>query len=430
MTAFYVPPEVVQAIFASSPGTAAAMWRAAFGLLSATLLRQDLLSVPPGVLKRAVTKARVTSYKPGDMIGPYNSRYNPDIYPVEELVVLMKGELDCPTEGRLIGPCVVVPGSSSMLPAEQRDEFNKLAARVGMNATGDTVLTSDKMSSRDVDTWRLGITKQRGSQDVDARMRVEELVVVVKIALDPAKEIEKKSAWTAHNRLEQLAKLKVGSPSESPRKQLRDLTKIDRPVPNRRMSIQVADIQKEHLRAALRDSSDVSAGSRSGHRRVGSLMSEMKKANSGDDLDLLDEGRRRNLSLSGRDRFRPATRVSPRRTPSHPGASSRTRTRSRPAAGTRATRTPSRPNGSPPPPSPRRRRRRRRTPSSPRGRARTRNRRITRCPRVRTSTPATYSARADAAPSTFDPIQSPSRRFPRRGSRARRLLAVRGRTTR
>ena len=33
-------------MFASSPGTAAAMWRAAFGLLSATLLRQDLLSVP------------------------------------------------------------------------------------------------------------------------------------------------------------------------------------------------------------------------------------------------------------------------------------------------------------------------------------------------------------------------------------------------
>ena len=259
-------------------------------MLSATLLRQDLLSVPPGVLKRAVTKARVTSYKPGDMIGPYNSRYNPDIYPVEELVVLMKGELDCPTEGRLIGPCVVVPGSSSMLPAEQRDEFNKLAARVGMNATGDTVLTPDKMSSRDGDMWRLGITKQRGSQDVDARMRVEELVVVVKIALDPAKEIEKKSAWRAHNRLEQLAKLKVGSPSDSPRKQLRDLTKIDRPAPNRRMSIQVADIQKEHLRAALRDSSDVSARSRSGHRRVGSLMSEMQKANSGDDLDLLDEG--------------------------------------------------------------------------------------------------------------------------------------------
>ena len=290
VTAFYIPPEVVQAMFASSPGTAAAMWRAAFGLLSATLLRQDLLSVPPGVLKRAVTKARVTSYKPGDMIGPYNSRYNPDIYPVEELVVLMKGELDCPTEGRLIGPCVVVPGSSSMLPAEQRDEFNKLAARVGMTATGDTVLTPDKMSSRDGDTWRLGITKQRGSQDVDARMRVEELVVVVKIALDPAKEIEKKNAWTAHNRLEQLAKLKVGSPSDSPRKQLRNLTKIDRPAPNRRMSIQVGDIQKEHLRAALRDSSDVSAGSRSGHRRVGSLMSEMQKVNSGDDLDLLDEG--------------------------------------------------------------------------------------------------------------------------------------------
>ena len=119
------------------------------------------------MLKRAVTKARVTFYKPGDMIGPYNSRYNPDIYPVEELVVLMKGELDCPTEGRLIGPCVVVPGSSSMLPAEQATS-DEPAARVGMTATGDTVLTPDKMSSRDGDTSRLGITKQRGGQDVDA----------------------------------------------------------------------------------------------------------------------------------------------------------------------------------------------------------------------------------------------------------------------
>ena len=292
VTAFYIPPEVVQAIFASSPGTAAAMWRAAFGLLSATLLRGDLLSVPPGVLKRAVTKARVTSYKAGDSIGPYNSRYNPDIYPVEELVVLMKGTLDCPTEGKLIGPCVVVPGSSSMLSGEQRDEFNRLAARVGMTATGDTVLTPEKKLSRDGDTWHHGGQGRRGgrtSQDIDARMRVEELVVVVKIALDPAKEIEKKSAWTAHNRLEQLAKLKVHDPSDSPRGNMRNFATRERPAPDRRSSIQVADIQRDHLKAMLRDGSDASASRRSGHRRVGTLLGEMEKANSTEDLALLDE---------------------------------------------------------------------------------------------------------------------------------------------
>ena len=86
-------------------------------------------------------------------------------------------------------------------------------------------------------------------------MRVEELVVVVKIALDPAKEIEKKSAWTAHNRLEQLAKLKVHDPSDSPRGNMRNFATRERPAPDRRSSIQVADIQRDHLKAMLRDGS-------------------------------------------------------------------------------------------------------------------------------------------------------------------------------
>ena len=80
------------------------------------------------------------------------------------------------------------------------------------------------------------------------------------------------------------------------------------------MSIQVGDIQKEHLRAALRDSSHASAGSRSGHRRVGSLMSEMQKVNSGDDLDLLDEGSPSKSFAQRQGSFPPAARVTPRDT--------------------------------------------------------------------------------------------------------------------
>ena len=228
VTAF-IPPEVVRAMFASSPGTAAAMWRAA---------RLALRHAPaPGPAERTPRRAQAAGDQgEGDVLQARGHdravqlEVQPGHIPRGGARRAHEGQLDCPTEGRLIGPCVVVPGSSSMLPAgTARPEFNKLAARVGMTATGDTVLTPDKMSSRDGDMWRLGITKQRGSQDVDARMQVEELVVVVKIALDPAKEIEKKNAWTAHNRLEQLAKLKGWLPVGFAEEAVEDLTKIDRP---------------------------------------------------------------------------------------------------------------------------------------------------------------------------------------------------------
>ena len=63
VTAFVVPPDMVQQILAGA-GASAALWRAAFGLLAATLLRDDLGTVPPQSVRAAATKSRVTRWGP------------------------------------------------------------------------------------------------------------------------------------------------------------------------------------------------------------------------------------------------------------------------------------------------------------------------------------------------------------------------------
>ena len=92
VTAFVVPPDVVSDILKHEP-TADALWRAAFGLLAATLLRDDLAvaEVTPQALRAASAKARVTRHAAGDAVGPFKSRVDPQLYPPSDLVVLMKG---------------------------------------------------------------------------------------------------------------------------------------------------------------------------------------------------------------------------------------------------------------------------------------------------------------------------------------------------
>jgi hypothetical protein len=91
---------VVEEILAN-PGTAAALWRAAFGLLAATLLRDDLSAVPPQTLRAASTKSRVTQHGVGETLGPFKTRQEPHKYPPRELIVLLRGELQCEGEGTL-----------------------------------------------------------------------------------------------------------------------------------------------------------------------------------------------------------------------------------------------------------------------------------------------------------------------------------------
>ena len=145
VTAFVVPPDVVSDILKHEP-TADALWRAAFGLLAATLLRDDLAvaEVTPQALRAASAKARVTRHAAGDAVGPFKSRVDPQLYPPSDLVVLMKGTVHDAAEGDLQGPCVLVPSTAAALSSEQTERFGKLAARMGLASEGGSVTTPEK----------------------------------------------------------------------------------------------------------------------------------------------------------------------------------------------------------------------------------------------------------------------------------------------
>ena len=156
-------------------GTADALWRAAFGLLAATVLRDDLASaeVPARAVRQAVTRAKISRKEIGARVGPYAGRgvggdASRDVKggAQSELVVLLAGEVYDETEGALVGPCVLAPdpvaaarvfgGDSSRAAA-----FGKLAARMGMSSHGATVHTPDGKAMRSTSSTG----SRRGSTD-------------------------------------------------------------------------------------------------------------------------------------------------------------------------------------------------------------------------------------------------------------------------
>ena len=118
-------------------GTAEALWRAAFGLLAATVLRDDLAAagVPARATRQAATRGAISRKEVGARVGPYDSQ--------RELVVLLAGEVYDETEGALVGPCVLAPrdaaaAASRLFGADpaRAAAFGKLAARMGMSSQG------------------------------------------------------------------------------------------------------------------------------------------------------------------------------------------------------------------------------------------------------------------------------------------------------
>ena len=196
VSAFVIPAPVVQQIL-NSPGSAAALWRAAFGLLAATVLRKDLSTVPPQILRHAATKSRVTMHQRGDAIDSFvlQSRQDPGNHPPKELVVLMKGEVHCEGEGTLEAPCVIVPGHtqalSEALSGDQAEIMSKLAARIENLATARSFQSPKKRSEGSTIGGAAG--EYGGSADVSgdaSELLVLETAVVLRCPLPGLTNVE------------------------------------------------------------------------------------------------------------------------------------------------------------------------------------------------------------------------------------------------
>lgn len=169
VTAFALPPDLVRSMLSAPSGvsfdtsvvlnekekeerdttrlngTAEALWRAAFGLLAATVLRDDLAAaaVPARATRQAATRGAISRKEVGARVGPYDSR--------RELVVLLAGEVYDETEGALVGPCVLAPrdaaaAASRLFGADpaRAAAFGKLAARMGMSSQGAAARAGEK----------------------------------------------------------------------------------------------------------------------------------------------------------------------------------------------------------------------------------------------------------------------------------------------
>ena len=134
-------------------GTAEALWRAAFGLLAATVLRDDLAAakVPARATRQAATRSAISREEVGTRLGPYPGRGGGDkgTNSPRELVVLLSGEVYDENEGALVGPCVLAPdpaaAASRLFGADpaRAAAFGKLAARMGMSSHGAAAHTPD-----------------------------------------------------------------------------------------------------------------------------------------------------------------------------------------------------------------------------------------------------------------------------------------------
>ena len=184
-----VPSEKLQTT--NSNGTADALWRAAFGLLAATALRDDLqlAEVSHRTIRQAATKSKISVKHVGARVGPFPSRSDQKNHPPKELVVLLSGEVYDETEGTLVGPCVLVPTNADSLTFAQSDperfaSFNKLALRMGMSSDGGSVISPEKKTKRvgSLDGGR-NVSFPEISATVGSPMVVNEKAAILRVPL-------------------------------------------------------------------------------------------------------------------------------------------------------------------------------------------------------------------------------------------------------
>lgn len=214
VTAFALPPDLVRSMLSAPSGvdvskekeerdttrlngTAEALWRAAFGLLAATALRDDLAAaaVPARAVRQAATRAAISRKEVGARVGPYDAR--------RELVVLLAGEVYDETEGALVGPCVLAPrdaaaAASRLFGADpaRAAAFGKLAARMGMSSQGAAARVGENKDAkmRGTSVFAEASAKGFGGEDAGARvgaLRVNERATILRAPLTRGAETEK-----------------------------------------------------------------------------------------------------------------------------------------------------------------------------------------------------------------------------------------------
>ena len=222
VTAFALPPDLVRSMLSAPSGvsfdtsvvpkekeerdttrlngTAEALWRAAFGLLAATVLRDDLAAaaVPARATRQAATRAAISRKEVGARVGPYDSR--------RELVVLLAGEVYDETEGALVGPCILAPrdaaaAASRLFGADpaRAAAFGKLAARMGMSSQGAAARAGEKKITdsgavmRGTSVFADASAGGFGGEDAAARggaLRVNERATILRAPLTRGAETE------------------------------------------------------------------------------------------------------------------------------------------------------------------------------------------------------------------------------------------------
>ena len=202
VAAFAFPPELAVAT-CRCENTRKALWRAAFGLLAATLMKDELasLGVPARLTRAAVARAEIAEREPGEDLGAE--------LPVEEapprgpgrvrrdgadaaetttiatpppdcLVVLLKGEVEDPEQGTLRGPCVVYPSVARGMTDARAELFGKLAKRVGMAADGAAAQTPEKKPGGAYHPGRTGSSFKPARRE----LIVQERATVLRVSVD------------------------------------------------------------------------------------------------------------------------------------------------------------------------------------------------------------------------------------------------------
>ena len=202
VAAFAFPPELAVAA-CRCENTRKALWRAAFGLLAATLMKDELasLGVPARLTRAAVARAEIAEREPGEDLGaelPVEEapprgggllrRDGAEaaettvttITPPDCLVVLLKGEVEDPEQGTLRGPCVVYPSVARGMTDARAELFGKLAKRVGMAADGAAAQTPEKKPGGAYHPGRTGSSFKPARRE----LIVQERATVLRVSVD------------------------------------------------------------------------------------------------------------------------------------------------------------------------------------------------------------------------------------------------------
>ena len=202
VAAFAFPPELAVATLRCE-NTRKALWRAAFGLLAATLMKDELasLGVPARLTRAAVARAEIAEREPGEDLGaelPVEEapprgggllrRDGAEaaettvttITPPDCLVVLLKGEVEDPEQGTLRGPCVVYPSVARGMTDARAELFGKLAKRVGMAADGAAAQTPEKKPGGAYHPGRTGSSFKPARRE----LIVQERATVLRVSVD------------------------------------------------------------------------------------------------------------------------------------------------------------------------------------------------------------------------------------------------------